>query len=61
MNTDDTKAFTIRIPATLAEQIDMRAKTNRRTRNAEINVLLEHGIDHGVAKDLEAIKRLSGQ
>lgn len=53
-------AFTVRIPKELADQIDARAKIQRRTRNAEINVLLEQGIDHTVGRDLEVISRVGG-
>lgn len=56
----DMAAFTIRIPKPLADQIDMRAKLHRRTRNAEINVLLEEGIDERVGRDIEVIKRSGG-
>lgn len=50
-------AFTIRIPKSLAEQINARAKVQRRTRNAEITVLLEGAIDHSVDRDLETLKQ----
>lgn len=53
---DDLKAFTIRVPRDLVDQIDARAKMNRRKRNAEINVLLEDAIDRSVDSDLRVIK-----
>jgi metal-responsive CopG/Arc/MetJ family transcriptional regulator len=40
-----TSAFTIRIPRKLLEQIDARTQFSRRSRNAEITVLLEGSLD----------------
>lgn len=57
---DDLRAFTIRIPASLAEQVEARAKISRRTRNAEINLLLERGIDVAVAADLKLLRSSEG-
>jgi hypothetical protein len=53
------KAFTIRIPADLHDQIEARAIINRRTKNAEIIHILETAIDEQVARDLSLAK--SGQ
>ena len=58
---EDLKAFTIRVPARLVDQIDARAKLNRRKRNGEINVLLETAIDAGVQSDLEVVKKTEGR
>lgn len=58
---DDLKAFTIRVPRDLVDQIDARAKLNRRKRNAEINVLLEAAIDASVDSDLRVIKKTGGR
>lgn len=55
----DLKAFTIRIPPELAAMIDARAKTNRRTRNAEITFLLEDAIDTSVENDRKLLKQMS--
>jgi len=57
---DDLKAFTIRLPKRLVDQIDARAKLNRRARNGEIGVLLESAIDANVESDLEVLKRNGG-
>lgn len=57
----DLQAFTIRIPPELAEMIDARAAMNRRTRNAEIRVLLEKAIDESVEKDLKLLRETSGR
>ena len=53
----DLKAFTVRLPPTLVEQIDVRARLAHRTRNAEVIVLLENAIDGAVARDLEVIRQ----
>lgn len=57
----DLQAFTIRIPHDLAEMIDNRAKLNRRTRNAEIRVLLENAIDQQVERDLQLMRGSSSR
>jgi predicted transcriptional regulator len=57
--TDDLKAFTVRVPRELVDQIDARAKFNHRKRNGEINVLLEMAIDASVKSDLQVLKRIS--
>lgn len=46
------KAFTIRIPSDLHDQIEARSLINRRTKNAEIIHILETAIDEQVARDL---------
>jgi hypothetical protein len=48
---EDLTAFTIQIPTELSEQIEARARINRRNRNGEINVLLEYAIDTQTARD----------
>lgn len=53
------KAFTIRIPTDLHDQIEARAAVNRRTKNAEIVHILETAIDEAVARDLSIAR--SGQ
>lgn len=58
---EQTRAFTIRIPAALADQIDARARLHHRRRNGEIIVLLQSAIDGSVGNDLEVIKRMSDQ
>ncbi len=58
---EDLKAFTIRVPARLVDQIDARAKLNRRKRNGEINVLLETAIDAGVQSDLDVVRKTEGR
>jgi predicted DNA-binding protein len=50
------KAFTIRIPQDLHDQIEARAVINRRTKNAEIIHILETAIDEQVARDLSLAK-----
>ena len=51
---DDAVAFTIRIPASVADQIDRRAAVSRRSRNAEVLMLLEKAIDSSVDGIMEA-------
>lgn len=51
------KAFTIRLPEDLADQIDHRAKLQRRSRNSEIAYLLQQAIDASVGADLNLFKR----
>lgn len=54
----ELKAFTVRLPETLIEQLDARAGVNRRKRNQEIQYLLEQAIDTSVASDLEVIQKM---
>jgi len=53
------KAFTIRIPVDLHDQIEARAAISRRTKNAEIIHILETAIDEHVAQDISIAR--SGQ
>lgn len=46
------KAFTIRIPSELHDQIEARAVISRRTKNAEIIHIIETAIDDQVRRDL---------
>ena len=57
---DNVKAFTIRLPMPLYEQVSARAKLNRRRLNAEITVLVEKAIDDGVRGDLQVLNSLEG-
>lgn len=52
-----TKAFTVRLPRDLVDQIDARARVNKRRRNAEIHLLLERAIDHLVKTDLDLLNK----
>lgn len=45
--------FTLRLPTALKQQIEVRAKLQHRTRNAEIVHLLTQAIDASVAQDIE--------
>jgi hypothetical protein len=47
---------TLRLPPDLHEQVVKRAKINRRTKNAELIVLIEAGIDAGTSSDLKLIE-----
>lgn len=55
----DMKAFTLRIPAELADQIQARAVVNHRDRNKEIHALLEFAIDSSVNSDLRILRKPS--
>lgn len=57
----DKKTFSLRIPHSLAAQIDARATLNRRNRNAEIQYMLEQYIDLAVAKDEKLLKDFKSQ
>ncbi|WKV22018.1 hypothetical protein Phage2-1_00017 [Achromobacter phage 2-1] len=50
---EEYAAFTLRIPKQLKAQIEMRAKVQHRTRNAEIVHMLTHVIDTAVARDTQ--------
>ena len=50
------KAFTIRIPQDLHDQIEARAAVSRRTKNAEIIHIIETAIDQQVSTDLKAAR-----
>lgn len=52
----NTKAFTVRLPEALNEQIEARAAVNRRFKNDEIIHILETAIDNQVSSDLKAAK-----
>jgi hypothetical protein len=49
---------TLRLPPDLHEQVVKRAKINRRTKNAELIVLIEAGIDAGTGSDLKLIQSI---
>lgn len=45
------KAMTLRLHPDVAQQIEMRAKVNHRSRNEEIEYLLERALDAVVSSD----------
>jgi predicted transcriptional regulator len=55
-----SKAFTVRLPKDLVDQIDARALVNKRRRNAEIHWLLERAIDKSVKTDLDLFSKPEG-
>ena len=57
----ELRAFTVRLPRDLVDQIDSRAAVSRRSRNAELLVLLESAIDASVTSDLQVIRQTAGQ
>lgn len=54
---NDVVAFTVRLPKELARQIEDRKVLTRRTRNAEICLLLEQAIDLNVNRDLALLSQ----
>lgn len=52
------RVFSLRVPESLAKQIDQRAAVSRRTRNAEIVLLLEQAIDLNVSRDLKLMQEM---
>jgi hypothetical protein len=61
MELEDLIASTLRLPREVHEQVVNRAKINRRTKNAELILLIEAGIDAGTASDLRLIESLKNQ
>ena len=53
---NDLKVFSVRLPLSLATQIDDRCGVSRRTRNAEIVLLLEQAIDLAVERDRKILE-----
>lgn len=49
---EDILPFSIRLPRKLAEQINQRANLARRSRNSEIQFLLEYSIEKMISTDL---------
>jgi hypothetical protein len=58
MEQNDLIAATLRLPPHIHEQVVTRAKINRRTKNAELIVLIEAGIDAGTSADLKLIESI---
>lgn len=55
------RAFTIRIPSNLADQIETRAALNRRSRNREIEWLLESAIEVATQRDLKTLEEMGAR
>lgn len=51
--TDDYSTFSIRIPKEIADQLAVRARILRRSRNAEVLVLITQALDYSVAQDIQ--------
>lgn len=54
-------AFTIRIPEEMEAQIQARADISRRSRNSEIIILLERGLDSTTKADADLVQALREQ
>lgn len=57
MEESHLRQITVRMPHSVYRQIEDRAKTNRRTRNGEIVILLEEAIDRKVSNDISINSR----
>lgn len=53
----NTQQITVRLPVDLDTQIAQRAELNRRSKNAEIVILLEGAIDSAVQRELNVANR----
>lgn len=53
-------SFTIRIPLSLANQIEARARILERSRNFVISNMLMKAIDEGVERDLNLLRSSAG-
>lgn len=53
---EEKVSFTIRIPASLARQIDARARILERSKNFIVTDMLMRAIDEGVERDLNLIR-----
>lgn len=58
---DETVAFTVRMPKGLCAQIEARAQLHHRSRNGEINTILENAIDATTERDLAEIRKMRGR
>jgi hypothetical protein len=54
-----TVAFSVRLPTSLLEKIEAQAKLHRRSRNAEIQVMLEDQLIEMLQEDFRAVIRPS--
>lgn len=58
---DGFSSFSVRLPNKLVQQIDARRKLSKRSRNKEVELLLERQIDQEVARDKEIMDRIAQQ
>lgn len=56
---DDKTQFSIRLPNKLLAQVDARRVLSKRSRNKEIEVLVERQIEAEVEKDRELMARIA--
>lgn len=55
------RVFSLRLPESLAKQVDDRAGVSRRTRNAELCLLIEQAIDMNVRRDIQILNSHTAQ
>lgn len=56
---DGMATFSIRIPQALCDQIDARRKVAKRSRNKEVELMLERQIETEVARDKIIVERIA--
>lgn len=56
---EDLVQFSIRLPASLLNQVESRMKASKRSRNKEIQFLIERQLDAEVARDKEIMRQFS--
>ncbi len=55
----ETVAFSVRLSKELVDQIDARRKVAKRSRNMEVELLIERQIQVEVQRDLELVKKMA--
>ncbi|MEN7527854.1 MULTISPECIES: Arc family DNA-binding protein [unclassified Cupriavidus] len=55
---ENMTAFTVRLPVEMEAQIQARADISRRSRNAEILILLEQALDASTRADADLVQQL---
>lgn len=53
---NDKSTFSVRLPTALVKMLDQRAALNRRSRNGEVEILLEQAIDLHVMRDKKLLE-----
>lgn len=56
---DGMASFSIRIPQALADQIDARRKVSKRSRNKEVELMLERQLETEVARDKAIVDKIA--
>ena len=56
---EEKTQFSVRFDKTLVAQVDARRKLSKRSRNAEIEYLVERAIEAEVERDQEIVRRMA--